>query len=367
MGNEIIIRKLPPVWFIRLINNFRKSLIQLNKKLFPANVVLYEHFQYFWLLPCLKVAAELNIAGMLKYGPKNIDQLARETECNPDYLFRLIRALSSQGIFRQKKNGMVYNTALSGVLIEGTGSLRSMIMQHLGTLNWTVFSELSSSIKTGKDAFSKVYGKRIYDYLAENPEESELFAQSMTNLSEISIEPILSAYDFSQFNTIADIGGGEGLLLSSILYKNPKLHGILFDLPEGVIHAKGIIFKYGISERLTIKTGSFFEGAPAGADGYMLKNVIHNWSDEECILILTSIRSVLPANGKILIIEMIVEEDNKPSFAKLIDIQMMVFMQSGRERTRKEYKELLNRAGLKITNVTPTVSPLFIIEAIKTE
>ena len=365
MELEIKIRALPPVWFIRLINNFRYSLMQLSKRLFPANVVLYEHFQFFWLLPCMKVAAELNIANLIKTEPKTVEQLAIETDTNRESLFRLIRALASRNIFKLKKDGLVYNTPMSKALTDDHGSLRFMIMQHLGTLNWTVFSQLSHSIKTGEDAFSKVYGKKIYDYLAEKPKEADLFDRSMTNLSEISIEPILSAYNFSKFNTLADIGGGAGLLLSSILFKHKKLKGILFDLPSVVLQAKSIILKYGVVDRIAIKTGTFFDPLPAAADGYLLKNVIHNWSDEECIRILSNISAVLPDHGKILILEMIVQEDNKPSFAKLIDIQMMVFMHSGKERTKKEFQQLLSRSGLRINRIVPTISPLSIIEAVK--
>ena len=364
MDSDIIIQKLPPVWFIRLINNFRQSLSWLNKRLFPANVVLYEHFQYFWLLPCLRVAAELDIAGIVKDGPRSIDDIATITRSNKDNLERLIRALSSQGIFRLRK-GWVTNTHLSKPLLDGKGSLRYMIMQHLGTLNWTVFNELSHSIRTGKDAFSKVYGTRIYDYLSRNKAESELFDRSMTNLSEMSIAPLINAYDFSQFQTLADIGGGEGWLLSSILFKNKRLGGILFDLPEGLANSGMILNKFGVSNRVKLITGDFFETAPAEADGYILKNIIHNWSDDDCCRILTTLGKILPENGKILVIEMVIEEDNRPSFGKLLDIQMMVFMTSGRERTALEYKRLIENSGLRISRIIPTISPLSIIEVIR--
>jgi hypothetical protein len=362
MNNEITIRKLPPAWFIRIISKFRQSLLWLNKRSFPAGVVLYEHFQYFWLLPCIRVAAELDVAGLLKQGPKSIEELASLTGSNQENLFRLIRALSSQDIFKFQKNGLVTNTRLSKALIDGKGSLRHMIMQHLGTLNWSVFNELSHSVRTGGDAFNKVFGEQIYDYLSKHPEESGLFDRSMTNLSELSLEPIVNAYDFSRFHTLADIGGGEGLLLSSILFTNPKLQGILFDLPEGLTHTKQVTQKYGVTARMKIIPGNFFKNAPTGADGYLLKNILHNWGDEECRSILQNLKTVLPDNGKILILEMVLDEGNAPSFGKLVDIQMMVFMHSGKERTAREFQKIIEGAGLRMKRIIPTIAPLSIIE-----
>ena len=363
MNDEIHFRKLPPVWFIRVLSTFRYWLLLLNRRLFPANVVLYEHFQYFWLLPCLRVAAELDIAGIINDRPLEITKLAEKTGADQEYLFRILRALTSNGIFKLRKDGKYTNSPMSRAMVDGNGSLRFMIMQHLGSFNWSAFNELPYSVRTGEDAVQKVYGKRIYDYLSENRGESELFDRSMTNLAELSIEPVLSAYDFSKQGTIADIGGGEGLLLSAILYVNPKVRGILYDLPEGLSSAKTILKKYNVTDRVEITPGDFFESAPSGATIYLLKNIIHNWSDEDCIRILKNIKEVLPENGKILIIEMMIEEDNKPSFGKLIDIQMMVIMNKGKERTRQEYKALLTKAGLKINRIIPTISPLSLIEA----
>jgi hypothetical protein len=365
MKNDIPIRKLPPYWLLSLLNSFRSGLRRLYRNSFPSNIVLYERFTFFWFLPAIRVAAELDIAGILAEGPKSIEELAARTGSDREALFRMMRALASQDIFKKRKDGLFENTPMSKALIDGKGSLRYMIMQHLGTLNWSVFNELSYSIKTGKPAFSKVFGKRIYDYLSERPEESALFDKSMTNLTEIAIGPILSAVNFSSYTVIADIGGGEGLLLSSILYKTKKLKGILFDLPEGMTGADAILQRFCVTERVQIIPGDFFKTAPAGADAYLLKNVLHNWSTAECIIILDNIRKVMPDHGRILILEMMLDEGNDASFGKLIDLQMLVFMEDGKERTRKEFESLLKQAGLKINRIIPTVAPISLIEAVR--
>jgi hypothetical protein len=325
---------------------------------------MYERFTSFWLLAAIKVAAELDLAGILEKEQLTPEQLAQRTGSNTQALFRMMRALASEGIFKRTKNGFYQNTRLSKVLTSCRGSLRYTLMQHLGTLNWTAFNDLSYSIRTGKSAFTKAYGMKIYDYLSGHPEESTLFDRSMTNLSEISIEPILSSFDFSNYPVIADIGGGEGLLLSSILFKNKNSRGILFDLPEGLNHHGKIFEQFGVIGRVQVIQGDFFLTAPVGADIYLLKNIIHNWSTEECLLILRNIRSAMPPHGKILIFEMIIDEKNKASMGKLIDLQMMVFMDDGKERTRKEFETLLQSAGLKLNRVIQTVAPISILEAV---
>ena len=364
MADANLISKLPPVWFIRGLNSFRSFLLWLHRKTFPASIVLYERFSSFWLLAAIRVAAELDIAGILANESLTIDQLAERTNTNPKALFRLMRALASDGIFKQTRDGLYKNTRLSKVLTDLKGSLRYTLMQHLGTINWTVFNDLSYSIKTGESAFTKVHGMKIYDYLSGHPGESELFDRSMTNLSEISIDPILSAADFHNNKVVADIGGGEGLLLSSILYKYKKLKGILFDLPEGLNHPQPIFEKYGVTERVQVIPGNFFTSAPSGADVYILKNIIHNWSTEENAVILKNIRKVMPSDGKVLIIEMILDETNHASLGKLIDLQMMVFMNDGKERTLREFETLLGLASLKLSRVIPTIAPISIIEAV---
>jgi hypothetical protein len=365
MANANQIRKLPPVLFIRVLNSFRSGLLWLHRKTFPSNVVLYERFSALWLLPALRVAAEMDIAGILAEGPKSIGELAARTGSHGDSLFRLMRALASQDIFRKRKDGLFVNTPISKALIDGKGSLRYMIMQHAGTLNWSALNELSYSIRTGKPAFTKIYGKRLYDYISENLNDSNLFERSMTNLAEIAVEPVLSAVNFRKYSVIADIGGGDGFLLASILYKTPNARGILFDLPAGMKESGKILQQFGVSERVQVIPGNFLETSPAGADAYLLKNVLHNWGTSDCIRILEKIRNVMPDHARILILEMILDEGNKTSFGKMIDLQMLAFFEDGKERTRMEFETLLHQAGLKINRIIPTIAPLSVIEAVR--
>jgi hypothetical protein len=359
------VRKLPPVWFIRLLNSFRQALIGLSKRMYPANVVLSENIQNFWILSCLRVVAELNIAEILKDGPKTIDEIAIISGTHGESLHRVMRALASQGIFKKTRDNRFANTSFSKPLIDGKGSLRHMIMQHLGQVNWSVFNEVLYTVKTGNDAFSKVMGARTYEFLAKHEKESSTFDRSMTELTDFSIEPLLNSYDFSGYKTIADIGGGEGLLLANILFKHKNTRGVLIDLPAALKDAHAIFEKYGVTDRARIIPGNFFDSMPVVADAYIIKNIIPNWGDDEGVSILSNIRKVLPDNGKILLIEMVIDEGNLPSYGKVIDIQMMVCMHAGKERTLNEFRSIIEKAGLKIKKVVPTIAPFSVIELTK--
>jgi len=356
-------QSLPPKWIVKAIQGLRKGLLTIHDSSFPGNVVLYEKFQYFYLLPSLYVAAELNIAWLLKDGEKQITELAQESGSDDESLYRVMRALASHNIFREGTNRIFANTRLSKPLMDGDGSLRQMLRHHLGKLNWQISGELLECVRTGKDAFRRNYNQNIYDYLAGDPGNYEIFDRSMSDLSSLGLAPLLQAYNFSSFRTLADVGGGEGFLLANILKNYPAMQGILFDMPAALTKATDIFQQYDVMNRVKLKEGNFLESIPEGADGYLLKNIIHNWNDEDCITILSNIRKVLPVKGKIIIVEMIVPEANIPSAAKMIDIQMLTSMPGGRERTRKEFESLFRRAGLILCREYSTIAPVSIIDA----
>ncbi len=363
MNNISHQQSLPPKWIVKAIHRLREALLKIHDRTFPGNVVLYEKFQYLYLLPSLYVAAELNIAGLLKDGHKQITTLANESDSDSESLYRVMRALASHHIFREGNNKTFANTRLSKPLMDGDGSLRQMLRHHLGKLNWQITGELLECVRTGEDGFNQNYNQNIYDYLAGNPINYETFDRSMSDLSSLGMAPLLQAYNFSSVKTLADVGGGEGFLLANVLKNYPAIQGILFDLPAALIKAKDILQQYDVMNRVTITEGNFLESIPEGADGYMLKNILHNWNDEVCITILSNIRKVMPENGKVIIIEMIIPETNKASAAKMIDIQMLTSMPGGRERSRKEFESLIRRAGLLLCREYSTIAPVSIIEA----
>jgi len=354
--------KIPPYFLVRTIDLFRGFLLRLNRSLFPGNVVLYEQFQNLWLMPSLYTVATLNVAECLKTGPKKISDLAEETGSDTESLYRVMRALSSTGIFKQGKERTFALNGRARALLNGDSSLRHMLMQHLGPVNWSVLGNLLYTVKTGREAFPMVHGKDMYAFLQEHPAEFELFDRSMSNLSNLGLAPLLRAYSFKKYRIIADIGGGEGFLLSNILLKYKKATGILFDLPEALVKAPLVISGYKLDERIKLVPGNFFDSVPVKADVYILKNIIHNWNDEDASRILSNINDFMPPHSKILVMDMIVPASTRPSLSKLLDIQMMASFANGRERTRDEFEKLAEKAGLRISHIIPTISAMSIIE-----
>jgi len=202
----------------------------------------------------------------------------------------------------------------------------------------------------------------VFEYLEKNPDKNELYNKAMTNSSLMLSYSILSEYNFSKAKTIIDIGGGQGILLSMILHKYKQAQGKIFDLPHVVEGAKNIADQFKVSNRLETISGNFFESIPQGGDMYFLKSIIHNLSDNQCIHLLKDIKKVLPENGKILIFEPIIENNNRYSFAKLYDIQMLVGRSGGKERTKEEFKAIISSADLKINRIIQTAAPFSIIE-----
>jgi len=357
-------RRLPHYRIVRILGIVRELLLNLNQKLFPGPVVLYEQFQSFWLLQPLLIAAELNIAGHLEEKPLNVEELAGKTASQPEPLYRVLRTLASSGIFKELSGRRFRNNSRSRALLEGEGSIRNMIIHHLGRINWSAAGNLLHTVKSGENAFTGLFGIDIYPYLRKNPEELIRFEKSMSDLSALALDPVLSRFNFSKIRTIADIGGGEGFLLVKILEKYVSVKGILYDLPENALKAANLIHTYDLKARMSVQPGSFLEPFHIEADLYLMKNVLHNWDDEHCGIILGNLRKTMIKGSSLLILEMIVPGPNIPSYAKMVDIQMLATMPGGKERTRQEFEILLTDSGFRLQRIIPTIAPLSILQAV---
>lgn len=353
---------LPPYFLVKVLGLFRDFLLNLNRRLFPGSVVLYEQFQSFWLMQPLYIAAELDIAGFLKSGPLSVEELASLSASDPDSLYRIMRALASSGIFTELEGRRFRQNSRSLALLEGDGSMRHMIIHHLGMINWSASANLMHTVKTGENAFTNLYGADIYPYLQKDTDELKRFEKSMNDLSALAMAPVLSRYDFRKFSSIADIGGGEGMLLSGILKQAPKAKGLLFDLPENRNKAEAFVKAANLGDRINFIPGSFLEPFSLDSDLYIMKNVLHNWDDERCSLILKNLRRNMNKGSRLLVLELVVPGAGVASYAKMIDIQMLSTMPGGRERTRKEYTALLAQSGLRLKRIIPTIAPLSILE-----
>jgi hypothetical protein len=317
----------------------------------------------YWASQALYVAAKLGVADVLTEGPKSHDEIASATGANSTSLARLTRALVPLGVLGVDDHGRFRLTRIGATLQSGMpGSMRSIILT-LGEEHYQAWGKLIDSVKCDKPAFDEVYRRPLFEYLRGNSAAARTFNEAMTDLtSQMALATIL-AYDFSRSRVVADIGGGHGVLLDSILRSNPSMTGILFDSEQVIAGAAPPIANKGIGDRRQCIGGNFFESVPEGADIYILKNVLHDWNDERAVYILKNCRRAMDSKAKLLVIEMVLPLTEDPAFGSLLDLNMLV-MSGGQERTKDEYSNLLEQSGFHLKQVIPTFAPVSILEAI---
>lgn len=365
MQQETEIQKFPPTWIFNVIKAFRIFLGRLERKLVPSSVAVFEKAEGFFIAKAIGVACELNLADILSSGQKNVKAIAIECSAHEQSLYRLMRALASEGIFKEVQDRVFANTTMSKALADGKGSMKHMIEHQLNETSWDIVGLLGKGVKTGKNVAREKLGMDIFEHLSKDEKKNELYNRAMTNTSALASAAFLAAYDFNGLSKIVDIGGGHGYLLSIILHKYKRLEGIVYDLPHVVKKANSNFKKFGLENRAEVIQGNFFESIPDGGDAYIMKNILHAFDDETSIKLLKSIYQAMVKNGKILIMEAVIAEDNKPAFGKIFDLQMMIGTDGGKERTQKEYKNILEKSGFKFKRVIHTVTPFSIVEAIK--
>lgn len=314
-----------------------------------------------WVAHGIGLAAKLGLADQLAAGPRRVDELATALGANAGALHRVMRMLASVGIFAEVEPGLFGNTPMSDTLRDGPGSNRAMAMFLTHPTHVEAWLELEHCVMTGGSGFVKAHGESPWERLPKDPELATLFNTAMTSFSAQEAPMVAAAYDFSRFDTLADVGGGHGLLLATILAANPALHGILFDLPQAVAGAKPTLEAKGVVGRTEVVGGDFFIGVPA-ADAYILKHIIHDWSDADSVKILQTIHRAAKPGAKLLLAEMIVQPGNAPDVAKVLDIEMLVVTTGGKERTQADFAALYDAAGWKLERVVTTHGPIALIE-----
>ncbi len=314
----------------------------------------------YWLSQALYCAAELNLADIIfQDGPQNIGDLAKKTNTHERSLFRLLRYLASEEVFAEDETGAFILTPKANQLRSDIpGSQHAMAIMS-GSEHYLASSHMIDNIRIGKCAYEIAHGQPIFEYLKGHPASARVFDKAMESIHGSESTQILAAYDFSNFITLADIGGGNGSMLVAILKQYPNLHGVLFDLSH--VTAAVASSKTNL-ERCKLVSGDFFQSVTPNADAYLLRHIIHDWDDDKSMLILNNIRKVLPEHGKVLMIEAILPEGNTPHPGKMFD-WIMMGIPGGIERTLAEYKILFGKSGLHIQSVIPTTGLNPIIEA----
>jgi len=296
----------------------------------------------------IHVAAKFALADLVASGPKSIKELADATHTHGSSMGRLLRALTTLGIFVEDTAGRYRQTALSDTLrSEHPESIRPLAMMLGAHFVWKPSGALDETVRTGQPSFERVYGAPFFEYLAGHSDDAAVFNTAMSSSPDY-LAAIVGAYEFSKFERIVDVGGGHGLLLAGILLANPRLCGVLYDLPA-VVADTSALRKEPISQRCEIIGGDFFKGVPAGADAYILKGIIHDWNDEAALRILKNCRRAIHSDGTLLLAETVLSPSTDPASA-LMDMLMMV-LTNGRERTESEFRSLLQEAGFSMVQV----------------
>lgn len=327
----------------------------------PAHAGILQIMNGGYVAGAIACLAQLGIPDLMDGAPKSAKELASQVGADPQALYRLLRATACVGVLAEGPDGKFSQTPMSAVLRSGaTPSLRSFAI--MGGREWhgRGWSHLEYCVRTGKQALDKIYGKPVFDYLKENPAEAQIFNDAMTELSMIDSPAIAAAYNFESVRSIVDVGGGHGFLLATILERNPDLRGTLYEAPHVIEGASNGPLK-PVMERCTLASGDMFSSVPAGADAYIMKHIIHDWPDDLCIQILKACRKSVNANGRLLVVDSVIQPGEDFSPGKFLDLQMLIFP-GGSERTEKQFRDLFAAAGWELRRIIPTAASDSIVE-----
>ena len=313
-----------------------------------------------WITQGLAVAAELGLADLLADGSLSVEELAKRTGANGGGLYRLMRALAGVGVFERDADGRFALTPRAGMLRSGVHGSQRDFASMMGAEFQATWGELLHTVRTGEAGFQKRFGAPFFEYMTRHPDRHRIYDDAMTGVHGGETGPMLAAYDFSRFRTVVDVGGGKGLLLAAVLDRHPAVQGILFDLPAVADRARDVLSGSAVAGRCRVEGGDFFAAVPDGADAYVLRHVIHDWEDRDAVAILRRCREAMHSDGRILVVEMVIPDGNRPHFGKWLDLMMLLV--GGRERTEEEYARLFTEAGLRLTRIVPTEAEISVVE-----
>lgn len=307
--------------------------------------------QGYQVSQAMHVAATLGLADLLVSGRRTSDDLAKVTGTHAPSLYRLLRALATVGVLREGEDHAFELTPLGEHLRSDAPDSMAGWAAFIGRPpHWQAWSGLLHSVQTGDNAFRHQHGTDVWTYRSTHPDESAVFDRAMMSLVRQSSAALLAAYDFGRFRTLADIGGGNGALLATVLGAYPALQGVLFDQPHVVSGAATLLASAGVADRCRIIGGSFFASVPEGCDAYLLSRVIHDWPDEDALRILQAVRRAAPGDAALLLIERVIGPPNTGPDSGFSDLNMLVAA-GGRERTGEGYADLLQASGFRLSRI----------------
>jgi hypothetical protein len=309
------------------------------------------------------VAAELGIADLLADGPVSAGDLARATGADEPSLYRVLRLLAALGVFEEHESRGFSLTVIGHRLRRDAPiGMRSWARLVDAVGGVAPFGHILETVKTGRSGRELAFGSSWIDSIAENPDSLATFNAAMSERTAAFAPTVAATYDFVSARTVVDVGGGQGILLVEILRRNPHLRGVLFEHPAVAADARVAWQASDLADRCEVVAGDFFHRVPAGADRYILANVLHDWDDAGCVQILRNCRGAMAPAGRVMIVERLIPDHGGDAVPTLLsDINMLV-LTGGQERTNAEYGELLSAAGLTMTGVAAVAFPYGVVE-----
>ncbi|MCP4545646.1 MAG: methyltransferase [bacterium] len=330
----------------------------------PAPQLMMQFITAKWISKPIHVVAQLGIADMLTSGARHVDDLAAQCGARASSLYRILRALAGLGIFTEVEPRSFGLTPAAECL--RSGEMRALALFLLSDWHERAWEKLSHTVVSGEVAFEDAHGLTAFDWLAEHPEEARIYNEANGIKAARTHDCLLDVCTFAGDETVVDVGGGTGALLLRILAKYPEVRGVVAETPVVIAQAERYIAERGYAARCRVEACDFLKAVPPQGDVYLLSNILHDWGDDDCVRVLRNCGADMMSGGRLLIVEMMLPEGERPSIAHLLDLEMLV-MGRGRERTLQEYEELLERSGFVLSEVLPARDEIVVLVCTPTE
>jgi hypothetical protein len=348
MPSPIDLEKAPPRAAVRFALAFRRVLHRAGDALLPPEARAYEIATSFFATRVAGALCELGVIDALGERRRTAADLAAELGLDEDTLHRTLRLAAAQGIGRLDRRGRFSLTPAGLALRSGATPTIGPWARHLNTeavqRSWAALPE---AIRSGEPSFPSVYGKSVWQHFAEHPEEEQLFAESMRELTALSLAWIVTGYPWPERGVVADVAGGSGPVLAALLKARPELRGILIEAPGVLAEAEMHLERAGVRERVELREGDIFEGVEADADVYTLKDILHDWDDERSLRILRTVAAGMRPGSKLVLIEQPLERNETDAIVAGVDMHMLAQCDGGRQRSVGELEGLVREAGLR--------------------
>ncbi len=358
--------QVPPRLAVHAAMKLRSVLLRAADRVLPSELAILEHSAGFSVAYLLGAMVELGVADELASGPKTADELAATLHCDADALHRALRMGAVHNLVRLDRSGRFHATRLTRALTSDAPYASDQWCAFMASkAHQNAWGDLAATLRTGEPAFNRQNGMSFFSWFDANPKEGRAFAAGLSGLTLSEASAIAASYKFPSSGVVCDIAGGVGALLGEVLRRTPRARGILVEAPLVLAEASTYLGSLGLNERVELQQGDIFGDLHVSADVYLLKWILHDWDDADCVRVLGNVAAAMPPGAKLVVIEGIQERNTAHGRFSPIDLQMLVVSERGRERSIPEIQELMTKAGLRPTSVRRTPADLALLEAEK--